>query len=242
MRIASASILIAVLCLAAEVRAFEREGNVRHYRHAARRQDEFSPARMQKMLRLEGGAEGRPVDCCPAVMEVIEPRKGINQDGLLVDLYVGNNPNNETQRFFEYSCRPDVLNRPCRFVASKLRNQSHCAQKHGYQYAIVRHDAAHDAHRDAQGAPGAHHPNGLFPGGSAGWKLDYIRLRSGCSCEVVPKKNDRKKASGAGRGRYKGHDDSRELSSPSSMNLGLGARVNLDHLDHLDHLDDEDNT
>lgn len=233
MRIASASILIAVLCLAAEVRAFDsREGNVRHYRHAARRQDEFSPRRMQELVRLEGGAEGRSVDCCPAVMEVIQPSNGINQEGLLVDLYVGNNPDNETQRFYEFSCRRDVLRQPCRFVASKLRNQSRCEQKYGYQYAIVRHQASpHSAHA-------THHTNSLFPNGTSGWKLDYIRLRSGCSCVVEPKKDARKKERASSRSRYKGHDgDSRERSSSSSsLNLALGSRPSLDHLD------DDDNT
>lgn len=188
-----------------------------------------------QLLLREGGLEGRSVDCCPAVMEVIQPSNGINQEGLFVDLYVGNNPDNETQRFYEYSCRKDVLQRPCRFVASKLRNQSRCEQKYGYQYAIVRHQAGpHDAHA----AHAAHHTNSLFPNGTSGWKLDYIRLRTGCSCVVDPKKGARKKDKSSSRSRYKGHDggDSRERSSSSSLNRALGSRPNLDHLD------DEDNT
>lgn len=195
---------------------------------------------MQKLLRREGGEEGRSVDCCPSVMEMVQPKGGRNQEGLYVELYVGNNPYNETQRFYEFSCREDVLDRPCRFVDRKLRNQSRCEQKYAYQYAIVRNDS------------GAKDAASFFPNGTSGWKLDYILVRSGCSCVVMPKTHSRKGkaaqggrdgsgASGAAR-RYKGHN-SRERGSPSSDPASSPASSRpLDALPRIDPLDDEDNT
>ncbi|XP_026280851.1 uncharacterized protein LOC113208176 [Frankliniella occidentalis] len=161
---------------------------------------------MQALLRKEGGEEGREVDCCPSVMDVTQPKGGRNEDGMYVELYMGNNPYNETQRFYEFSCRKDVLDRPCLFVDRKLRNQSRCVQKYSLQYAIVRADE-HDPTS-----------NTFFPNGPSGWKLDYIKLRSGCSCVVKPKRQ--------GKG-YKGHGSrERALAGPS-----LGG-VNEDPLDN----------
>ena len=173
----------------------------------------MSPRKMQALLRREGGEEGRSVDCCPSVMEMVQPKGGRNQEGMYVELYVGNNPYNETQRFYEFSCREDVVDRPCRFVDRKLRNQSRCEQKYAFQYAIVRADG---------GGGGA-----FFPNGTSGWKLDYILVRSGCSCVVMPKPHPRKKAT-ANR-RFKGHGT--RIIGPA-----LPPRVGLDPLD------DDDNT
>lgn len=179
---------------------------------------------MQALLRREGGEEGRSVDCCPSVMEMVQPKGGRNQEGMYVELYVGNNPYNETQRFFEFSCREDVVDRPCRFVDRKLRNQSRCEQKYAYQYAIVRADDG--------SLPAAHSAHSFFPNGTSGWKLDYIRVRSGCSCVVVPKA--RKPREGR---RYKGH------SRGSSSAADSAARaLALPPSRMADPLDDEDNT
>lgn len=89
---------------------------------------------MQMILRQEGGEDGDPVDCCPTIEEMVEPVGGRNRQDMYVELY---RDGENAQRFFEYSCRPDVLDKPCRFVDRKLSNQSRCVQKFSYTYAIV---------------------------------------------------------------------------------------------------------
>ncbi|XP_054288007.1 uncharacterized protein LOC129003736, partial [Macrosteles quadrilineatus] len=132
----------------------------------------------QVVLRREGGEKGLPVDCCPSTLEMVEPQGGINQDGLLVELF---SEAENRQRFYELSCRAGVEGKPCRFMDRRLHNQSRCVQKYSYTYAIVREPSpsTHTNHR-------LHHfPS--FPSGGSNWMLDYIRVRSGCSCEVSPR-------------------------------------------------------
>lgn len=90
---------------------------------------------MQMILRDEGGEDGLPVDCCPAVEEMVQPRGGRTREDMYVPLY---QEGENVQRFFEYSCRADVLNKPCRFVDRKFSNQSRCVQKYSFTYAIVQ--------------------------------------------------------------------------------------------------------
>lgn len=87
------------------------------------------------ILRQEGGDDGLPVDCCPTIEDMVEPVGGRNRQDMYVDLY---RDGGSAQRFFEYSCRPDVLDQPCRFVDRKFSNQSRCVQKFSYVYAIVK--------------------------------------------------------------------------------------------------------
>lgn len=90
---------------------------------------------MQTLIRQEGGEEGLPVDCCPTLEEMVEPQGGRNRQDMYVELY---RDGENAQRFFEYSCRPDVLDKPCRFIDRKLQAQSRCVQKFSYTYAIVQ--------------------------------------------------------------------------------------------------------
>lgn len=89
---------------------------------------------MNMILRQEGGEDGLPVDCCPTVLEMVEPVGGRNRDNMYVQLY---RDGQNAQRFFEYSCRPDVLEKPCRFIDRKFSNLSRCVQKFSYTYAII---------------------------------------------------------------------------------------------------------
>lgn len=66
-------------------------------------------------------------------------------------------------------------------MEKKLHNQSRCVQKYSYTYALVKDSGRHHHER----------PNHLpsFPSSGPGGpllSLDYIRVRSGCSCEVTP--------------------------------------------------------
>ncbi|XP_046737520.1 uncharacterized protein LOC124406208 [Diprion similis] len=157
---------------------------------------------MQKMLRREAGDDGNPVDCCPTDAEMSEPLGGTNRDNMYVDLY---RDGENKQRFYEYSCKKEVLDKPCRFIDRKLKSQSRCVQKFSYTYAIIKtldHKGGLDEHRHHHGHQILAVP-GTIAGGS-GWALDYIKVRSGCSCEVSPKpKKQKASATKAKRARSK---------------------------------------
>ncbi|KAF3429841.1 hypothetical protein E2986_01490 [Frieseomelitta varia] len=148
---------------------------------------------MNMILRHEGGEDGLPVDCCPTVEEMVEPVGGRNRENMYVQLY---RDGQNAQRFFEYSCRPDVLDKPCRFIDRKFTNQSRCVQKFSYTYAIIENSGStggkeeHGRHRHRERMIPTFAGNTV--GGSM-WTLDYIKVRSGCSCEVMPKPKKKKK-------------------------------------------------
>lgn len=133
----------------------------------------------QNLLRRESLAtDNAAVDCCPSVVEMIQPAGGKNKDGMYVELYRDGQNN---QRFYEVSCRPDVENKPCRFIERRLHNQSHCVQTYSYSYALVR----------SAGINGASTFSGPAPGGTGSWTMDYIEVRSGCSCKLQPRARHR---------------------------------------------------
>ncbi|XP_037971986.1 uncharacterized protein LOC105388630 isoform X2 [Plutella xylostella] len=134
---------------------------------------------MQAIMRSEG-ARG-VAECCPSVLEMVAPKGGRTPSGLFVELY---EDGENIQQLYELSCAPDIVGRPCRFVDARLYNQSRCVQKYSYSYALVRKPAAteipqHRARREGQGfsVPGA-----------GGWSMDYVRVRSGCECQITPPK------------------------------------------------------
>lgn len=131
-------------------------------------------------------------DCCPSVIEMIEPTGGKNQEGLYVELY---SDDKNKQRFYEMSCHQDILNKPCRFIDKRLHEYSRCEQKYSYTYALVKDN------KNGQ------RKNFPFPErGDSNWTLDYIRVRSGCSCVVVsPSSNRRKKGTAKHARRQHGH-------------------------------------
>ncbi|XP_056631523.1 uncharacterized protein LOC130904266 [Diorhabda carinulata] len=119
-------------------------------------------------------------ECCPTVAERVEPTGGSNPQGLLVELY--QDPNYK-QRFYELSCHPYVLDKPCNFI-NKRNHNSRCVQMYSFTYALVKN---------------TDNKTNLFPmfplheDGGATYTLDYIKVRSGCSCEVTVKKKRKKK-------------------------------------------------
>ncbi|KYM77785.1 hypothetical protein ALC53_11796 [Atta colombica] len=147
---------------------------------------------MQMILRQEG-EDGRPVDCCPTIEEMVEPFGGRTREDMYVELY---RDGENVQRFFEYSCRLDVVGKPCRFVDRKFSNRSICVQKHSYTYAIIKSPGSKtgtEEHRRHHHRERHHFPafSGNTVSGSE-WTLDYIRVRSGCSCEIMPKPKKKK--------------------------------------------------
>lgn len=185
---------------------------------------------MQMTLRKEGGMDGHPIECCPVVEEMSEPLGGRNRENMYVELF---REGEIVQRFFEYSCKSDVLDKPCRFIDWRLSNQSRCVQKFTYTYALViqntesdteKKNGVEEEHRIKEHRPEEHnrhhhrenqkeHQKGhhklyhkehreqrkdqVSPPSevvSKKWMLDYIKVRSGCSCEITPKVKKKKVA------------------------------------------------
>lgn len=134
---------------------------------------------MQTILRHES-TKRDVVECCPSVLEMVVKKGGRTPSGLYVELYE-NGDNN--QQFYELSCAPGVVDKPCRFVDPRLYNQSRCVQKYSYSYALVRCS-------DSSGMPQNPHRNdGNFPvPGSGGCSMDYVMVRAGCECQITPPK------------------------------------------------------
>ncbi|XP_074602223.1 uncharacterized protein LOC141855924 [Brevipalpus obovatus] len=107
---------------------------------------------------------GRPyrthnaLECCPSISEIIQPLGGVSRHGRILQLY---HTNTSRQSFFQTSCKK--RDQYCQLIHPTLRPYSRCVQKYSYQYAIVKD----------YGAPK-----------SQPWRLDYVRVRSGCSCEI----------------------------------------------------------
>ncbi|XP_050532497.1 uncharacterized protein LOC126900660 [Daktulosphaira vitifoliae] len=146
----------------------------------------LSGRRSQEYLQMMGGQE----DCCPSQMEMIEPKGGSNPDGLYVELF---SDGADRQRFYEVSCKPGVEGKPCLFMERKLHNHSVCVQRYSYSYAIVREENGRHHHHTVSGGNNKQFSS-LFPSENNVWKLDYIKVRSGCTCMVqTPKKKQKQR-------------------------------------------------
>lgn len=133
---------------------------------------------------------GKSIDCCPSVLEMVEPHGGTNINGTYVELY---QDGSVKQRFYELSCDRFVEGKPCLFMDRKLYNISKCVQKYSYSYALVRENvkttstsSTISSTTSKQHHHNHRHNNNFNSGSGSGWMLDYIRVRSGCSCEVTP--------------------------------------------------------
>ncbi|XP_059148737.1 uncharacterized protein LOC131935975 [Physella acuta] len=98
------------------------------------------------------------IDCCPSETHLIHPRGGIARDGRLLELY---RDHRTVQKFYQTSCKQETLNQPCRFIKRSYHDASRCVQRYSYVYAMVRDFNV-----------------------SESFRLDYIRVKSGCSCEL----------------------------------------------------------
>ncbi|GFR67330.1 venom nerve growth factor 2 [Elysia marginata] len=98
------------------------------------------------------------IECCPSEVHLIHPRGGISRDGRLLELY---RDHRTVQTFYQTTCLGQVRDRPCPLVRPELMRYSRCVQKYSFVYAFVRDFNV-----------------------SESFRLDYIRLKSGCSCEV----------------------------------------------------------
>ncbi len=135
---------------------------------------------------MEGGKDMLPVDCCPSVTEMTAPKGGINAEGLYVQLY---KDGDKRQQFYEISCKSEVLDQPCRFIEKRFHNRSRCVQKYSYSYAIVMQPEQTNV--DPGKSPDKQFAS-IFPNQTEKYMLDYIQVRSGCTCEVQQNKKMRK--------------------------------------------------
>lgn len=115
-----------------------------------------------------GLGSGGTAECCPSKHEVVEPLGGISKSGKILHLY---RDLNSTQRFHQTTCKTHYRNKPCRFLSHRMRRRSSCIQQYSYTYALVADMESTTAESKS----------------AKSWRMDYIRIKSGCSCVV--KKN-----------------------------------------------------
>uniref|UniRef100_A0A0K8SRX6 Uncharacterized protein n=1 Tax=Lygus hesperus TaxID=30085 RepID=A0A0K8SRX6_LYGHE len=176
MRIANNIIFIAVVSLAACIEGWQRGTRSMNSNETLYEDESHERLKLkQREFLLTKEMDGQPVECCPSISEMTEPLGGKDENGDIVQLYSGDHMTK--QRFYELSCRQEVVDKPCRFLDNKLHNQSKCVQKYSFSYAIIKTNHEHLRHE--------HHGNS--PSSGSNWYLGYIRVRSGCACEVTPR-------------------------------------------------------
>ncbi|CAL1546102.1 unnamed protein product, partial [Lymnaea stagnalis] len=97
-------------------------------------------------------------ECCPSETHFIAPRGGVSRGGKLLEIY---RHESTVQKFIQTACKADVLDQPCHYIKNEYQHASRCAQKFSYVYAFVRDFNV-----------------------SERFRLDYIRVKSSCSCEL----------------------------------------------------------
>ncbi|XP_067008168.1 uncharacterized protein [Anabrus simplex] len=209
MRIDTLRTLIAVLSLAAILLPRSTTETIRHLDSSSRdsRSDRVSDwesrrptnRELQMLLRNKSIEKGGPVECCPSKMDMVMPVGGTRTDGLYVELFQV-----EKQKFYEISCLDHVVDKPCLFIDHRLQSQSRCVQKYSYSYALVRDDIPPpvEQHRHDRRS---HVPHPHIQRNDS-WRMDYIRVRSGCSCEITPK-SKKKRAAKKGKRKRQGPDE-----------------------------------
>lgn len=161
---------------------------------------------MQLILQQESSQKDRPrdgtqegVECCPSVLEMVKKKGGRTPTGLYVELY---EDGENQQRFYELSCAPGVVDKPCRFVDARLYNDSMCVQKYSYSYALVRYLQSTATESPQQKSQGH-----FSVPGSGGWSMDYVIVRAGCECQIKHTKNPRRRHKKKKRNRRLVDDD-----------------------------------
>ena len=102
--------------------------------------------------------------CCPAGEELTSPQAGTKRDGTLGILYADDQ---FQQMFFERSCQRGTDGEDT-VADRRLRRRYRCVQQYSHSYAVYRENGTK--------------------------VLDYIKIRSGCRCEMKKRgKRKRKK-------------------------------------------------
>lgn len=117
------------------------------------------------------------------------PVGGINAEGNYVELY---RDGDKQQRFYEVSCREEIVDRPCRYMEKRYHNRSKCIQKYSFSYAIVIPESratepSLNTYTNTTGNTKSSDQSFSLAQSNT-FVLDYIQVRSGCSCEITPNK------------------------------------------------------
>ncbi|XP_065214795.1 uncharacterized protein LOC135841648 [Planococcus citri] len=134
---------------------------------------------VEELLLIEGGEEFEGVGCCPEDHVLTAPIGGINTEGNYVTLF---REGKKQQQFHEISCKDEVVDQPCRFMEKRFHNRSRCVQKYSYSYAVVIQDPENEDPENIGSFFNTPRP------GEHKYILDYIQVRSGCRCELIPNK------------------------------------------------------
>ncbi|GAB6018979.1 hypothetical protein CHUAL_000618 [Chamberlinius hualienensis] len=119
---------------------------------------------------IQGGGGSQVFECCPSETRMVEMVYGVSRNNTLLEIY---NNASKPQRFYEVVCAPNVINRTCKFVEAALQPNSRCVERFTYTYALVRDFPITN-----------NDPSFVHRADSSEWRLDYIRIRSGCFCEI----------------------------------------------------------
>ncbi|XP_076046581.1 uncharacterized protein LOC143028417 isoform X2 [Oratosquilla oratoria] len=107
------------------------------------------------------------MDCCPSKMVV-----GLKMVGKKADGNTAVEINPDQQFFYERVCLEEFLGKECLFPARTIRKHAatRCVQLYSHSQALVRTYQSNDT-----------------------WKVDYIQVRSGCSCQIMVSKKTKKR-------------------------------------------------
>ena len=106
------------------------------------------------------------MDCCPSKLLVVEKNVGKARDYHAYEIH----PNHKF--FYERVCLEEYQNKTCNFPQKTVRKgvKSRCRQELSYSQALVR-----PYKEDSE------------------WKIDYVEVRSGCSCQVLAPRRKKKR-------------------------------------------------
>lgn len=112
------------------------------------------------------GLMEEPIECCPSMTKAVEIRIAKTRDNKMVEVFYNeSNP----QVFYRTKCVEGVAGKPCLLVKD-ANHTSVCEQRHTYMYAIVRDYQPGNSRQDKS------HDD---------WRLEHIRVESGCACVLV---------------------------------------------------------
>jgi len=147
-------------------------------------------------VAISNGNVNYPFQCCPTYETSFAPILGMTRQGRMLKLMpiVMTSGGGQSQIFNAIYCMPQIDNKPCRYIDDKIQPISRCVQQYAYEQAII--EAEDDHHYPitpaaAAARVGMRDTFGLVVtvvGGGGGEQhdvyIDYIRVPSGCKCEI----------------------------------------------------------
>ena len=130
------------------------------YVHLYRIQKKDDGFRHQLDLRGHRIFHSNPLmDCCPTTTHLTELKRAVNAQGVVLELF---HTREFSQKFYETLCHKNHHNATCQFIDRRFRDRAKCRQQYSYVYALGR----------------------TYGNIEEDFKIDYVRVPSGCKCEV----------------------------------------------------------